>query len=146
MGQSNIDLAERMVRRRAWAAILLGGLFVLSQALSVGDPPMGKSEATHLLAGFLWVAAFAVFLGWSTGLFRGRTFMGLINDEGTIEHRRRSLGAGFWGAVIAAFMAFWASFYEPIEVRDACRLVITFAAAPALFRFGWLELRALRDG
>ncbi len=146
MGRSDIDLAERVVRRRAWAAILLGALFMLSQALSLGDPPLGSSEVTHLAAWFLWAAAFALFLGWSTGLFRGRTLMGLINDEGTIEHRRRALGTGFWSAVIAAFMAYWASFYEPIAVRDACRLIVTFAAAPALIRFGWLELRALRDG
>ncbi len=35
---------------------------------------------------------------------------------------------------------------EPVTGRDALHLIMTFGIAAALFRFGFLERRALRDG
>ena len=146
MTGNDITLAERMVRRRAAIAIGLGVAFTVAQAASLGDPVIGRQQVLHLGAWFLWTATLLAFLAWGSGLFRGRALAGLVNDETTIDNRRRALGTGFWGAMTAAFLAFSASFYEPVAVRDACRLIVTLAAAPALIRFGWLELRALRDG
>jgi len=145
MARTEAEKAERLSRLRAGSAIGLGLAFPVAQTLSLGDPVWGSSNVIHLLAWFVWAAAFAVFLVWGAGLFRGRIAR-LANDETTVENRNRALGMGFWGAVIAAFLAYWASFYEPITARDACRFIITFAATPALIRFGLLELRAIRDG
>lgn len=146
MARSDIDMSERLAWRRAWAAVGLGALFVLTQLASLGDPAIGSGPVMHLLAWFVWAALLLVFLAWGSGLFRRRAVSGLINDEGTVDNRRRALGFGFWCAVVAAFAAYWATFYEPIAARDACRLVVTFAIGPALIRFGLLELKALRGG
>lgn len=146
MVRSDHDTAERLARARAWAAVVLGPLFVVAQAASLGDPPLGRTPVVHLAAWWGWAALLLVFIAWGAGLFRGRKFGGLVNDETTVENRRRALGVGFWGAVIGCFLAYAATFYEPVPARDALRLVVTCAVAPALVRFGLLELRGLRDG
>jgi len=145
VSRSKVDTAERVAWRRAWLAIGLGVLFALTQLLSLRDPVIGSSVVIHLAAWYAWAAALAVFLAWAGGLLRGRALDALLNDEGGIEHRRRALAFGFWGAVLAAFLLYAFSFYETVSGRDACRWIVTCAVAPALLRFGWLEIRALRS-
>jgi len=70
----------------------------------------------------------------------------VLNDETTIDHRRRAMALGFWGALGTAFAVYILSFFEPVTVREGVRLVITFAIALALLRFGTLERRALKGG
>ena len=93
-----------------------------------------------------WVVVLTVFVAWGTGVLGGRRLARLLNDESTIEHRRKASEAGLRGALAAAFIVYAATFYETIPARDVCRLLVTATVAPALLRFGWLELRALGRG
>jgi hypothetical protein len=142
----DLDDADKRSLRRAWIAIGLGMVFVLSQLASLGDPPLGAATVAHLGAWIAWVVVLAVFLAWGSGVLGGRRLARLLNDESTVEHRRRASEAGLRGALAAAFIVYAATFYETIPARDACRLLVTATVAPALLRFGWLELRALRRG
>jgi hypothetical protein len=143
----DLDRIEQRSLRRAWIAIGLGVIFVLSQWASLGDPPLGgMATAAHLGAWIAWAAVLGVFVAWGTGVLGGRRLARLLNDESTIEHRRKASEAGLRGALAAAFIVYAATFYETIAARDACRLLVTATIAPALLRFGWLELRALGRG
>lgn len=146
MARSEHEAAERLAAARAWGAIALGVLFILAQSASLGDPPLGRSPVVHLAAWWAWAILLLLFLAWGAGLFGGRGLGRLVNDETTVDNRRRAMGLGFWGAIIAAGLAYAATFYEPVPARDALRLVVTFAVAPALIRFGLLERRGLGDG
>lgn len=140
------DLAERLARGRARAATAMAVIFVTSQGASFsGNAPLNRPQTLHLAAWTVWAIALLVFLAWGGGLLRGRQVRGLLNDEGTIDHRRRAMTAGFWGAIGTAFLVYGLTFIEPVSGRDATRLIVTFAVAAALLRFGALERRALSD-
>jgi hypothetical protein len=137
--------ADRLVLRRAWSALLLGALFLLTQLASLGDPPLGSHVALHFAAWLAWSAVLGGFLLWGSGLLGRRGLSALLNDEGGTAHRHRAQQLGFWCALLAAGLVYAASFYEVVAARDACRLIVTAAITPALLGFGWLELRSLRE-
>ncbi|MDB5676953.1 MAG: hypothetical protein JWM65_3935 [Sphingomonas bacterium] len=140
------DLAERLTRRRARIATTMAIIFVVSQGASFHDDvPLNRPQTVHLAAWAVWAFALLMFLAWGGSLFRGRQVRGLLNDESTIEHRRRAMATGFWAAIGTAFLVYGLTFIEPISGREATRLIVTFGVAFALLRFGALERRALRD-
>jgi hypothetical protein len=147
MTTGNADIAERAAWGRARAATALAIVFVAAQAGSFHDElPLNRPQALHLAAWIFWAAALLFFLVWGGGLFRSARLRAVLNDETTLDHRRRAMVLGFWGALGTAFLLYVASFYEPISVREGARLVITVTIALALLRFGTLERRALKDG
>jgi hypothetical protein len=147
MTTGNADIAERAAWGRARAATALAIVFVAAQAGSFHDElPLNRPQALHLAAWIFWAAALLFFLVWGGGLFRNARLRAVLNDETTLDHRRRAMVLGFWGALGTAFLLYVASFYEPISVREGARLVITVTIALALLRFGTLERRALKDG
>lgn len=147
MTTGNADIAERAAWGRARAATVLAIVFVTAQAGSFHDElPLNRPQALHLAAWIFWAVALLFFLVFGGGLFRGAKLRAVLNDETTLDHRRRAMVCGFWGALGTAFLLYVASFYEPISVREGARLVITVTVALALLRFGTLERKALKDG
>jgi len=141
------QLADRIAWGRARAATVMAVVFMTAQAGSFpGDLPLNRPQSFHLAAWIVWAAALLMFLAVGGGLFRGRRMRALLNDETTIDHRKRAMALGFWGAIGAAVLVYGLSFYEPMSVREGTRLIVTIAIAMALLRFGTLERRALRDG
>ena len=141
------DLADRIAWGRARAATVMALVFVAAQAGSFSDDlPLNRPQTLHLAAWIVWAAALLMFLAWGGGLLRGKRIRALLNDETTLDHRRRALALGFWGAMGTAALVYGLSFYEPISARMAVRLVVTFSVALALLRFGTLEKKALKDG
>jgi protein-S-isoprenylcysteine O-methyltransferase Ste14 len=141
------DLVDRIAWGRARAATVMALVFMTAQAGSFADDlPLDRPQSFHLAAWIVWAAALLMFLAWGGGLWRGKRIRALLNDETTLDHRRRALALGFWGAMGTAALVYGLSFYEPISARMAVRLVITFGVALALLRFGTLERKALKDG
>jgi protein-S-isoprenylcysteine O-methyltransferase Ste14 len=147
MTSGNADIAERAAWGRARAATVMAIVFVTAQAGSFHDEvPLSRPQTLHLSAWVVWAAALLFFLAWGGGLLRGRRIRAVLNDETTLDHRRRAMVAGFWGAIGTSFLVYALTFYEPVTAREGVRLVITFTVALALLRFGTLERRALRGG
>jgi protein-S-isoprenylcysteine O-methyltransferase Ste14 len=147
MPKGNADIAERAAWGRARAATVMAVVFVAAQAGSFRDElPLNRPETLHLSAWIVWAMALLFFLAWGGGLLRGAKMRAVLNDETTIDHRRRAMALGFWGALATAFGVYILSFFDTITVREGARLVITFAIALALLRFGTLERRALKGG
>lgn len=145
MTTGNANIAERAAWGRARAATVMAMVFVAAQAGSFHDDlPLNRPQALQLSAWIVWAAALLFFLVWGGGLLRGAKMRAVLNDETTLDHRRRAMVVGFWGALGTAFLVFVASFYEPITAREGVRLVITLSIALALLRFGTLERRALK--
>lgn len=140
------DLADRIAWGRARAATAMALVFVAAQAGSFPDAPVNRPQSLHLAAWIVWAAALLLFLAWGGGLLRGARIRALLNDETTLDHRKRAMALGFWGAIGTAALVYAISFYEPISAREGARLIITFTIALALLRFGTLERRALKDG
>lgn len=144
---SQTDLADRIAWGRARAATVMAVVFVASQGASFRDElPLNRPQTLHLAAWIVWAAALLMFLAVGGGLFRGARIRALLNDETTLDHRRRALAFGFWGAMGTAALVYVLSFYEPLSAREAVRLVVTYGIALALLRFGTLERKALKGG
>jgi hypothetical protein len=80
------------------------------------------------------------------GLLRGQSVRALMNDESTIDNRRRAMVAGFWATVLSAFALYAITFYEPMSAREVIRLLLSAAVGASIIRFGILEQRSLGHG
>lgn len=141
------ELTDRIAWGRARASTVLALVFIAAQAGSFPDDvPLNRPQTIHLAAWILWAAALMFFLATGGALFRGARLRARLNDESTVEHRRRAMALGFWSAIVTAFGVYGLSFIEPITARDGARLIVTFGIALALLRFGTLERRALKGG
>jgi hypothetical protein len=141
------QLADRIAWGRARAATVMALVFVAAQAGSFPDDvALNRPQTIHLAAWIVWAAALLLFLAVGGGLWRGPRMRALLNDETTIDHRKRAMALGFWGAIGTAALVYGLSFYEPISSREGARLIITVGVALALLRFGTLERKALKGG
>lgn len=148
MTTETTNLVDRLTLRRARIATPMAIVFAISQAGSfpADNATLNRPQIFHLVAWGVWATALFVFLIGGFGMFRGPDVRALLNDETTLENRRRALALGFWGAILAAIGLYALTFVEPMSARDVTRIVITIAIVTALLRFGMLERRALQDG
>jgi len=144
MTAATAQLADRLTWKRARAAQVLAFVFIATQIGSFDAQPISRPQTLRLSAWICWVAALLLFLAFSGGLLRGERMRALLNDETTRDHRLRAMAWGFWSAILIALAIYVLSFFETISVREGTRLIITFAIALALIRFGALEKRALK--
>ena len=143
----DIALAERLTRRRARVSTVLTIFFVFTLATSLGtDFPASRPDTFKLAAWIFWAAALLFLLATGGGIFRSSAVRGLLNDESTNENRRNAMVAGFWATVLSAFGLYALTLFEPVETREAIRLMLSAAVAVALLRFGHLERKSLRGG
>jgi cation transport ATPase len=147
MTAEEMALAEKLTRRRARVSIILGVFFLVTMATSLGtDFPANRPETVKLAAWIVWAAALLFLLAAGGGLLRGKAVRSLMNDESTIDNRRRGMVAGFWVTVLSAFALYAVSYYEPVSGREAIRLLLSAAVGASIIRFGILEQRSLKNG
>jgi NADH:ubiquinone oxidoreductase subunit K len=147
MSSDDIALAEKLTKRRARGSIVLGIFFLVTMATSLGvDFPANRPQTLKLAAWIVWAAALVFLLAVGGGLFRRKSVRALMNDESTIENRRRGMVAGFWATVLSAFALYAITFYEPISGREVIRLLLSAAVGASIIRFGILEQRSLGHG
>lgn len=129
----SMERLERLGRRRAFLAILLGAAFVATQVSGKGGFLAGKPVFVAIW--LAWAAAMLVFIlaGYGFGANPG------LHDEGTAANRRAALVAGFWTMLIASAVVFGRTFYEPVEAREAVYTVVTLGLGLAIVEFGRLE-------
>ena len=133
MSSDDIALAEKLTKRRARGSIVLGIFFLVTMATSLGvDFPANRPQTLKLAAWIVWAAALVFLLAVGGGLFRGKSVRALMNDESTIENRRRGMVAGFWATVLSAFALYAITFYEPISGREVIRLLLSAAVGASI--------------
>jgi hypothetical protein len=147
MSAAEMALAEKLTRRRARVSIIFGIFFLVTMATSLGtDFPANRPETVKLAAWIVWAAALLFLLAAGGGLLRGKAVRSLMNDESTVDNRRRGMVAGFWATVLSAFALYAISYYEPVSGREAIRLLLSAAVGASIIRFGILEQRSLKNG
>lgn len=147
MSESNIDLTERLVRRRARVSIVSGLLFLANGANGLNaDVLESRPQGVYISAWLVWAAALLLLIALGGGLLRGQKVRGLLNDESTHAHRLSAITAGFWTATLVAFVVYGITLFEPMSARIAVRLILTAAVTVSAVRFGLLELRSLKNG
>jgi hypothetical protein len=145
---SDVELADRLARRRARVLRVSALLFVIWQVNFFVVPGNLDRTVDHLRisAWLVWAVALLLLLASGGGLLRRRSLRPLMEDEVTKAHRRSAFSVGFWAAVGTAILVYFLTMFEPVSGREACHLIITAAVAGALLTFATLERRALKDG
>ena len=148
---TNYTIADKLVRRRARAAIIFAIIFFVSQIASFGRgaPDLhnpGPYQFGHLAAWIGWTAMLLLVLATGGGLLRSPAVRRMMNDETTLIHRQRGFVSGFWAAVLTALSLYIVDLYHPLFTGDALRLVVTAGVGIGLLTFGVLERHALSHG
>jgi len=144
MTENDIERADRLTRRRARIAMVLGIVFIATQGFHIADDQMTRTvDIVRVIAWGVWVIVFFLFLLYGGGWLRGKSIRALMNDEVTEANRRGALVAGFWATMLTAFLCYALSFYEPMLVRETLHVVITVGVGAAILRFAALERRAI---
>jgi hypothetical protein len=148
---SEIETADRLVRRRARALPALAVVFVSQQAafLTQAETSREVVRTVQYVQIGAWLALSVVLvLAVATGgfWFRSARVRALIDDESSRANRYDAMRFGFVAAMAGAMLLYVVTLLEPFEARDAIHTILSLGLAAALLRFGYLERRALRDG
>src|SRR5918997_3215763 len=125
--RTDAEIADRLAKRRAWTCVVLAFVFFAAQAASIELTPDDPLPPLYSEGFYFWVATLVLVLVLATGLLRGPAVRAMLNDESTMDHRRRALAAGFWGA-LAMSTLLWAT-SEPVTGGEAARLIETIAVS-----------------
>lgn len=144
---SDIELADRLSRRRARIMPVLAILFLSGQAIyAVGpDDPTRTVDQVKVAAWLVWALALLLLLGTGGGYFRSKQVRMLMEDESTRANRGRAYAVGFWLAIGASISIYLLTAFDNVKPREAIHIIVTAAVAGALLTFGYLERRAHRD-
>ena len=141
---------EHLQRRRTRLLFTQGLIFLMWQT-SFFAQPQRATEALrtvdHVKAGayVVWAVLLTLFVATGGGYIQPRAVREVLNDESTIEHRRRAMTAGFLAAVAAAVACYLVLQVAPMTAGEAVHAILTVGVATALLRFAMLERRAQRD-
>ncbi len=144
--KEDFELAEKLTRRRARFSAVLAIFFMVSHAGSFGEDPVSRPQTLHFAAWTVWAVLLLLVLATGGGWLRTTHVRALMNDETTIEHRRRALTFGFWMMAAVALALYGVTYLEPLSAREAIRTILTMSIGSALLRFSVLELRSLKNG
>jgi hypothetical protein len=144
--RSNVEEADRLVRRRTRVMIVMVILFLSWQAdYFLADGSRGRTvDHVRLSAWLVWALVLLLILATGGGFFRRRELRALMEDDSTRDHRRTAFSAGFWASVAMAVLVYILSMIETVSGREASHLIISAAVGASLIAFSWLERRALR--
>lgn len=127
------ERAERLSKRRAIAAIIMGTALAATQTQRMDAS--GAGPITWVVTGLI----VAVFLLWASGLFRNKALRGILNDEGSDVSRRRSLMIGFWNMLATAVVCYVLTYVKDYGPRDAIQIIMSVGICSALISFGVAE-------
>jgi len=137
---------ERVARRRALGARLMAGVLLTTAMHDIGAIYGYANSAFSFAFEVMWLVVILLFLLFAGGgLVRTAAMRAALYDESTIEHGRRALAFGFWGALLACGVTWVLSRALSINGPEVARAVVTYSVAMALVRFAALEMKALEE-
>lgn len=149
MTASDIEIADRLSRKRARMMMVLAVIFVTQQAAYVtGRIEDGARAVDHVKIGAWLVLSIVLLLLLATGgaWLRSKNVRALMEDDVTRANRAEAFRLGFLVTMAAGIGLYCVSLFEPVAGRDAIHILMSTGLVVALIRFGMLERRAFRDG
>ena len=148
MTATDVEIAERLSRQRAWLLPVLAVIFLSGQAIYALGPHWASRSVDQLkvAAWLLWAAALLFLLATGGAPFRSREVRALLDDETTRRHRALAYAVGFWIAIAVSMGIYLLTAFDGVKPRESIHVIVTAAIAGALVSFGILEHRAHRDG
>jgi hypothetical protein len=142
---------ERLQRRRTRLLFMQAIIFLLWQTSFFARPLREAATARgvdHVKIGayIVWAAALVLFVATGGGYIQPKAVRRVLNDELTIDHRRRAMTAGFLASMMAAVICYFIDQFLGMPAGVAIHTILTVGVAAALLRFAMLERRAQADG
>ena len=145
--RSDIELADRISRRRARIFPVLGVYFIAGQAMFFSHAQESSRIAQFKISAWLvWALVLLIAFAFAGGHFQGRKIRALVEDDVARANRAKAYETGFWAAAVAAIALYVINMFEVVTGRDAIHLILTALVGAAMIRFGVLERRSLKDG
>jgi hypothetical protein len=148
MTASDIEMADRLGRKRATMFPVLAVIFIVQQGahFMAGDEDGTRTvDLVRIVAWLVLSAVLLILLVTGGGALRSRSVRSLLNDDVTRANRADALRLGFVATMLGGIGLYVLTLVEPVTGREAIHLLMTIGIAGALIRFGWLERRALGD-
>ena len=144
--KSDVEVADRLSRRRALGFALAALAFLLVQLIA-RPVLLGQPDTAAHSRPWVWLLN-AVFLmlclATGGGQVYSRRVRSLMNDEISRNNRNRATAVGYWTATLLALALFTVNF-KNVTARDGAWLIVTVSLGVALLVFSWLEFRAHAD-
>lgn len=142
---------ERLQQRRTRLMFVQAIIFLLWQTTFFAEPARTTAalrtvDHVKLGAYIVWAAALVLFLATGGGYIQPRAVRRVLNDEVTVDHRRRAMSLGFLASMAAAVVCYFIAQVEPMSAGVAIHVILSVGVAAALLRFAMLERRAQADG
>jgi hypothetical protein len=141
--ESNDEIAERLMKRRANALFALSLLFVVTQGSYIGSKSVPGT--IHIAAWVVMAIVLLVFFATGGGWARSPAIRALMNDESTRAHRARATTVAFYNMIASGIVVYGLGMVKPVTGGEAAHLIITVGIASALMAFWGLERAALRS-
>jgi hypothetical protein len=141
--QSNDELAERLMKRRANALFALSLVFVVTQGSFIGSKTVPGT--IHIAAWVVMAVVLLVFFATGGGWARPEEVRALMNDESTRMHRARATTVAFYNMIASGIVVYGLGMIKPVSGGEAAHLIITVGIASAPMAFWGLERAALRN-
>ena len=133
-----VQEAERLGRIRAILFCMMSATAAASALIGLHERPSTARLVLWLLMLTLMAANLTGVGGWLKPIAVRR----LMNDESTRDHRRTSLGIGFWVGLAAALTLAAAAERLALAPFAVAQLIATAGLCAAFIGFAVLELRA----
>lgn len=148
-GQSLVDQADRLQRRRTRVMTAQGLLFLIWQASYFSSrpdltEPLRRVTQVQVSAYIVWAAALLLLLGTGGGWWRSKAVREMANDEVTRDHRRSAYVWGYWAVVLGCLGLYVAALFEPLSLMDAIHTLLSVGVVLPMLRFVFLERRSER--
>lgn len=142
---------EHLQRRRTRLMFFQAIIFLFWQTTFFAQPvrtteALRTVDHVKLGAYIVWAGVLVLFLATGGGYIQPKAVRQVLNDELTVDHRRRAMSLGFLAAMAAAVVCYFIAQVEPISAGIAIHAILSVGVASALLRFAWLERRAQADG
>ena len=141
---SNSDLVDRLVRRRARLLPVLG-LFLLIHQFAYFANGDGDRLIDHFRTGAWALMSLLVLALLTTGgaWFRSAKVRAMIDDESARANRARALSTGLVCAMLTAIVCNVMRGAWEFSVGEVIHLIVTAGLVSAVLRFAMLERRDL---
>ena len=147
--ESDIEVADRLSRRRARMLPVLAVIFITQQSsFFISQVEDGARTVDRVGIGAWLILSVVLLLALTTNGFwsKPRAIRALLDDEVTRANRANALRVGFIAAMLAGLTLYVITLFEPVNAREAIHVVMTVGLAAALLSFGAAERRAHRGG
>ena len=142
----DFETAENYAQGRAIMAPFLGLLVLLMQQGIFFAWDWGSDSLVQIIVWLAFALLMLLLLLTGGGWFLSKRARSLANDEVTRANRQRGITVGFVVAMIAGFLVWAISPFEPLHAQRAANIIVSMGLGCAFVAYGTAEMATAHAG